>query len=447
MNSKTNSQKTVLEADPLDQPLAKRARISNEESVETDISDEFNAIAKSPGLQHIATDIFKLLDKESLMNCRSVNHAWKNIMDQPMFWLNSMSSNIILGISRDEFQDQLQNEDWECSSNTSTIGDDSDDEREFEFDNLKEIVKNWKELYFKKLDHHTDNEFVLVLMKMYNNEPKNPLEVVVDLKNAGKCQNLMKFIVENTDPFTTARCNIDFNYNPDIYLDGLTPIHLAAWCGLTESVKHLIKIYEQTNNFDVNSGEKRPHPALVKSKQSKEFTAIHLAAIEGHADIVEILVHLTDNPNAPLADGNTPIWLAATYGHLDIVKQLAAFTETPNAPNHYGDTPQHDAVWDDHLDIVKFLVESSDDPNPPNDIGCTPLHNAATGGALNTVKYLVGIGANPMEKDIYGITSSDNAKRCKRGFCKKSCKHKDVVEFLENYINSKMTTHGKRKNE
>ena len=52
MNSKTNSQKTVLEADPLDQPLAKRARISNEESVETDISDEFNAIAKSPGLQH-----------------------------------------------------------------------------------------------------------------------------------------------------------------------------------------------------------------------------------------------------------------------------------------------------------------------------------------------------------------------------------------------------------
>ena len=102
MNSKTNSQKTVLEADPLDQPLAKRARISNEQSVQTDTSDEFNTITKSPGLQHIATDIFKLLDKESLLNCRSVNHSWKNIMDHPMFWLNSLSSNIILGISRDE---------------------------------------------------------------------------------------------------------------------------------------------------------------------------------------------------------------------------------------------------------------------------------------------------------------------------------------------------------
>ena len=80
-------------------------------------------------------------------------------------------------------------------------------------------------------------------------------------------------------------------------------------------------------------------------------------------------------------------------------------------------------------------MESSDDPNPPNSRGCTPLHNAAAGGALNTVKYLVGIGANPMEKDIYGNTSLDDAKRCQ---------HDDVVEFLENYINSEMATQAKK---
>ena len=68
MNSKTNSQKTFLMTDPPDQPLAKRARISNEQSVQTDISDEFNTITKSPGLQHIATGIFKLLDKEILIS-------------------------------------------------------------------------------------------------------------------------------------------------------------------------------------------------------------------------------------------------------------------------------------------------------------------------------------------------------------------------------------------
>ena len=47
MNSKTNSQKTVLEADPLDQPLAKRARISNEESVETDSELESSPLVSS----------------------------------------------------------------------------------------------------------------------------------------------------------------------------------------------------------------------------------------------------------------------------------------------------------------------------------------------------------------------------------------------------------------
>ena len=64
--------------------------------------------------------------------------------------------------------------------------------------------------------------------------------------NAGKCQNLMKFIVENTDPFTTAGCMIVFDFNRCKLLDGLTPIHLAAWCGLTDSVEYLIKKYENT---------------------------------------------------------------------------------------------------------------------------------------------------------------------------------------------------------
>ena len=72
--------------------------------------------------------------------------------------------------------------------------DDSEDESEFEllehFQDFKEIIKNWKALYFKKLDDHIKDKFVLVLMKMYKFYPKNPLESIVDLKNAGKCRNL-----------------------------------------------------------------------------------------------------------------------------------------------------------------------------------------------------------------------------------------------------------------
>ena len=50
------------------------------------------AITKIPGLQHISEDIFKLLDKKSLMNCRLVNSSWKNVLNHPMFWLNKFNS-------------------------------------------------------------------------------------------------------------------------------------------------------------------------------------------------------------------------------------------------------------------------------------------------------------------------------------------------------------------
>ena len=51
---------------------------------------------KIPGLQHISEDIFKLLDKNNLSNCRLVTSSWKMILDQPKFWLEKLKSDDIL---------------------------------------------------------------------------------------------------------------------------------------------------------------------------------------------------------------------------------------------------------------------------------------------------------------------------------------------------------------
>ena len=48
---------------------------------------------------------------------------------------------------------------------------------------------------------------------------------------------------------------------------------------------------------------------------------------------------MTDNPNAPNKDGDTPIHFAAQEGHTEIVKILAPLTDNPNAPNNNGETP------------------------------------------------------------------------------------------------------------
>ena len=49
-------------------------------------------ITKNPGFQHLSEDISKLLDNQSLMNCRLVNSSWKKILDKPKFLLKKFNS-------------------------------------------------------------------------------------------------------------------------------------------------------------------------------------------------------------------------------------------------------------------------------------------------------------------------------------------------------------------
>ena len=53
---------------------------------------------------------------------------------------------------------------------------------------------------------------------------------------------------------------------------------------------------------------------------------MHVAAINGNAEIVKILAPLTNNPNAPNKVGKTPISWAEFRGHTEIIEILTTFT-------------------------------------------------------------------------------------------------------------------------
>ena len=50
-------------------------------------------ITRTPGLQHIAEQIFSYLDRDSLLKCQEVNDHWGNILRKPWFWFNRMKQN------------------------------------------------------------------------------------------------------------------------------------------------------------------------------------------------------------------------------------------------------------------------------------------------------------------------------------------------------------------
>ena len=45
-------------------------------------------ITKTPGLIHIAEEIFSNLDRNSLLECQEVNEHWGSILRNPCFFLN-----------------------------------------------------------------------------------------------------------------------------------------------------------------------------------------------------------------------------------------------------------------------------------------------------------------------------------------------------------------------
>ena len=98
INEIENDSKSIVE-DSISENLPLRKRMKIFHSNETvDLNNPkmeqltFDRITKNFGLQHVSEDIFKLLDKKSLMDTRLVNSSWKNVLDQPIFWLNKLKS-------------------------------------------------------------------------------------------------------------------------------------------------------------------------------------------------------------------------------------------------------------------------------------------------------------------------------------------------------------------
>ena len=135
-------------------------------------------ITKNPGLQHISEDIFKLLDNKSLMNCQATNSSWKNILEESTFWLKKMKM-----------------EGWQTFAkhieNRQIAKDFVKDFLDFE-DLPPDVESKWRALLKELENNHQPKEFVLILIKIYNNGKRLlPLRLVKYLMQANKYPDLV----------------------------------------------------------------------------------------------------------------------------------------------------------------------------------------------------------------------------------------------------------------
>jgi ankyrin repeat protein len=108
-----------------------------------------------------------------------------------------------------------------------------------------------------------------------------------------------------------------------------------------------------------------PVPAVV------DFKSIH-SAVRWNKSQQDVEDLLTSNEAVNIPDpvnGNCPIHIAAQNGHNDLVKLLINKKADLNTKNSKGNTAMHMAVGYDYYIAAKYLLDAGADPEILNDLG------------------------------------------------------------------------------
>ncbi len=154
-----------------------------------------------------------------------------------------------------------------------------------------------------------------------------------------------------------------------------TPLHWAAMEGHRDIVELLL-----AHDAGVNTGR---------------ITALHYAAKKGHKEIAELLIANGADVNAKNREGQTPVDVAVVRNRSDLVKLLI---------EKGADISLHTAARLGDLAIVKSLIEEMADINAKDTSGQTSLHYAAEYGRKDIAELLIANGANVNAKDKDGNT-------------------------------------------
>jgi ankyrin repeat protein len=159
----------------------------------------------------------------------------------------------------------------------------------------------------------------------------------------------------------------------------VSPIADAAARGDREAVKALLK-----NAADVNAA------------QGDGMTALHWAAMNGDADLAQMLIVAGANIKATTRLGTyTPLYLASQQGHGKVIQALIKAGADVKAGTPNGTTPLMVAAASGEVDAVRALIEAGADVNAKDGVRWqTPIMYAAASNRAAVIELLASKGAD-----------------------------------------------------
>ncbi|XP_052898420.1 ankyrin-3-like isoform X2 [Anopheles moucheti] len=228
-----------------------------------------------------------------------------------------------------------------------------------------------------------------------NNKQNDTNTAFLRAARAGDLQKLIEYL-ETGQVTDINTCNTN----------GLNALHLAAKDGHYDIVNELLK-----------------RGALVDNATKKGNTALHIASLAGQKEIIQLLLQFNASVNVQSQNGFTPLYMAAQENHDECVNYLLAKGANPALATEDGFTPLavamqqghdkvvavllesdtrgkvrlpalHIAAKKDDVKAAKLLLENEHNPDVSSKSGFTPLHIAAHYGNVNVAQLLIEKGAD-----------------------------------------------------
>ncbi|WP_373974984.1 ankyrin repeat domain-containing protein [Chitinibacter sp. SCUT-21] len=111
----------------------------------------------------------------------------------------------------------------------------------------------------------------------------------------------------------------------------------------------------------------------LSARDTDGHQALHLAALQGHHDVVLALLAVGADLDARSLRGNTALILAAAAGHLAVVAELISFGADLDQIRHDGRSALHQAAANGHDAIVVSLLQAGADAGLRTPAGQTAL--------------------------------------------------------------------------
>jgi outer membrane protein assembly factor BamB len=203
---------------------------------------------------------------------------------------------------------------------------------------------------------------IFELLSKHANQSGGAKEImtIYDYAAVGDIEQLKSLISEGADVSAKSR-------------NGMIPLHWAALNGHKDIVELLIQ-----KGADVNAGPQTP---------------LLFACQRGKKDVIELLISKGADINVKNNSGQMPIHFLARDGYTDIVELLIAKGADVNVKDRWIWTPLHYACWRNHKETVELLLAKGADLNAIEEEGKTPLKVAEEEGSTEIVELLKKHGA------------------------------------------------------